>query len=173
MQLFYVSLLFCSFLCCRKNSNAVSPYSHPAIREKVDSIVIIKHARQMEVYSRQKLLTTYRICLGNDPTGPKHFKNDGKTPEGIYHIDGKNPNSHYHKCLGISYPSVADILYAKKYGKPTGGDIKIHGLPNDFDDEGQDDVKDDWTLGCIALTDKEIDELYSHVSVGTLVNILP
>jgi murein L,D-transpeptidase YafK len=173
MQLLRYVLILCSLSCCDPHTNAAAPHSGPAIREQVDSIVIIKHAREMQVYGHQRLLTSYRVCLGNNPVGPKHFQNDGKTPEGIYYINGKNPNSHYHKCLGISYPHDADRAYAKRFRKPTGGDIKIHGLPNDFGDEGQEDVKDDWTLGCIALNDKEIDELYAHTAVGTCVNILP
>lgn len=173
MQLLHASILLCSLVGCTLSSNSLPAETPAKIHEKVDSIVIVKHVRQMQVYGQSKLLTTYRVCLGNEPIGPKHFKNDGKTPEGIYHIDGKNPNSHYHKCLGISYPSAADVEYARRYHKPTGGDIKIHGLPNDFGPDKQDEVTDDWTLGCIALTDNEIDDLYAHISVGAIVNILP
>jgi murein L,D-transpeptidase YafK len=144
-----------------------------SIHEQVDSIVIVKNKREMQLYSHRQLLKVYHFCLGPEPVGQKHFKNDGKTPEGIYHIDSKNPNSHYHKCLGVSYPSPEDTRYAKSLGKSTGGDIKIHGLPNGKGYMAKTFSKVDWTLGCISLTDDEIDELYAHAVVGTCVNILP
>ena len=127
----------------------------------------------MEVYGNGQLLKVYHVCLGPQPIGPKHFRNDGKTPEGIYHIDSKNPKSLYHKALGVSYPSPEDTRYARAAGKPSGGDIKIHGLPNGEGDLAEEYSAQDWTLGCIALTDPEIDELYAHVAVGACVNILP
>ncbi len=127
----------------------------------------------MSVFHKGRLLKSYRVCLGPQPIGAKHFKGDGKTPEGLYYINGKNPGSHYHKALAVSYPSPGDMKYAAAHGLPAGGDIKIHGLPNGFGKDGQDDVKDDWTLGCIALTDEAIDEVYNHAAVGTRVNILP
>ena len=161
------------FLCDRQNLSGMPVNADGSIREPVDSIVIIKNKREMQVYSRQKLLKVWHVCLGPEPVGPKHFRNDGKTPEGIYYINSKNPNSHYHKCLGVSYPSTEDICYANSFGKPTGGDIKIHGLPNGKGYMAKEFVKEDWTLGCIALTDDEIDELYAHVAVGVCVNILP
>ncbi len=127
----------------------------------------------MYLYNHRRLLKVYHVCLGPEPAGPKHFRNDGKTPEGLYRVSGKNPHSHYHKCLAVSYPSAADIAYAKQFGRPAGGDIKIHGLPNGKGYLEKEFVKQDWTLGCIALTDDEIDELYAHVTNGAWVNILP
>jgi len=158
---------------CSQNSSSMPATTNASIHEQVDSIVVIKNKREMQLYSHQKLLKVYHVCLGPEPVGPKHFRNDGKTPEGIYYVNGKNPNSHYHKCLGVSYPSAEDIRYANRYGKSTGGDIKIHGLPNGKGYLANEFVKEDWTLGCIALTDDEIDELYAHIAVGTCVNILP
>lgn len=127
----------------------------------------------MQVYNHGRLLKSYHVCLGFAPEGAKHFRNDGKTPEGTYHIDGKNPNSHYHKALGVSYPSAKDIEYVHRHSKPTGGDIKIHGLPNGYGHLAEDYVKEDWTLGCIALTNEEVDEVYKYTAVGTIINILP
>ena len=146
-------LLLCS--ACT-NSNALTPEDNTTIvvKKPIDSIVVIKHDRQMQVYNKGRLLKTYHICLGFAPQGAKHFRNDGKRPEGIYRIDGKNPNSHYHKSLGVSYPPAKDIEYARRHNRPTGGDIKIHGLPNGYGDLEADYVKEDWTLGCIALTDE-------------------
>ena len=159
--------------CCKPRSNAMSPQTGAAIHEQVDSIVVIKNKRLMELYNHRKLLTSYHVCLGPEPVGAKHFRNDGKTPEGLYYINGKNPNSHYHKCLGISYPSLADMRFAQSFGKPAGGDIKIHGLPHGEERREKEYTAGDWTLGCIALTNNQVDELYNHTSIGTPINIQP
>lgn len=160
-------------LACHTNASAPRDNTRLSLKMPVDSIVIVKHEHKMLVYNRGNLLKLYRVCLGPQPLGAKHFRNDGRTPEGIYHINGKNPTSLYHKNLGVSYPSAADIAYAKKHGKPAGGDIKIHGLPNDYEHKPDECPTDDWTLGCIAMSDDDIDELYTHVSVGIPVNIQP
>ena len=169
----YVSVLSCGILLSCNGNSTGKPVANTILNEQVDSIVIVKSKRMMEVYNHQRLAKTYHVCLGPEPIGPKHVKNDGKTPEGMYHINGKNPNSHYHKCLGVSYPSAEDVRYAASVGKPTGGDIKIHGLPNGRGYLAKAFARMDWTAGCIALKDDEIDELYAHVAVGTCVNILP
>jgi len=116
---------------------------------------------------------TYKISLGRSPKGAKEFEGDRKTPEGFYTINDKNPNSGWHKNLGISYPNQKDINHAKSLGKSPGGLIKIHGLPNDNNYIGRFHGLFDWTLGCIAMTDKEIDELYKHVEIGTTIEIRP
>jgi len=139
----------------------------------VDSIVIIKQKRELFVYQKHQLLKIYRIALGAQPKGAKQYKGDMRTPEGMYFINGKNPKSTCHKSLGISYPSVKDREYAQSIGKDPGGDIKIHGLPNGQGYIGAAHTLKDWTWGCIAITDEEIDELYDHVKVGASVNILP
>ncbi len=165
--------LLCSLLLLYHQNSQGKPVApdEPLTRE-VDSIVVMKGMRVMQVYYRQQLLKSYSICLGFAPVGHKHFQGDGKTPEGMYRINGKNPNSTCHKNLGISYPNDADRTYARRYGKPTGGDIKIHGLLNGYDNP-TDFLAQDWTWGCIAVTNEEIDELYAHVPVGTYINILP
>lgn len=139
----------------------------------VDSIVVVKHLRLMSVYQRDTLLKIYRVALGDTPVGHKHFQGDEKTPEGLYTIFDKNSNSICHKNLGISYPNNADRAYAQKMGKPVGGDVKIHGLPNGQGYIGKAHLLDDWTNGCVAVTDEEIDELYAHTSTGIFINILP
>ncbi|HRO41303.1 MAG TPA: L,D-transpeptidase family protein [Flavipsychrobacter sp.] len=140
---------------------------------KVDSIVVIKHERTLCVFQNKMLLKTYRIALGRQPIGHKQYEGDKRTPEGLYHINAKNANSGYHKNLGISYPSNRDRLAAKRLGKSPGGDVKIHGLPNGQGYIGKAHLLKDWTYGCIAVTDEEVDELYKHVDVGTPINILP
>jgi len=156
-------------------TNAMERYFRARLKKgtRVDSIVVVKHLRQMSVYHQDTLLKIYRVALGDTPVGHKHFEGDEKTPEGLYHIFDKNPNSVCHKNLGISYPNDADRAFAQKAGRPAGGDIKIHGLPNGQGYIGSAHLLDDWTNGCVAVTDEEIDELYAHTPVGIPVNILP
>jgi murein L,D-transpeptidase YafK len=140
---------------------------------QIDRLVVYKSERQLLAYSDGKLIKTYTISLGKNPDGDKEFEGDERTPEGNYTINAKNPNSGYHKNLGISYPDKNDVIQAKLKGKPTGGDIKIHGLPNGQGYIGKFQRWSDWTWGCIALTNKEIDELYRSVEIGTPIEILP
>ncbi|MCL2888561.1 MAG: L,D-transpeptidase family protein [Elusimicrobia bacterium] len=140
---------------------------------KIDKIEILKSARKMNVYQNGALLKTYKIALGPNPVGPKEMQGDGKTPEGIYKVDGKNPNSLYHKNLGVSYPNADDITRAKKLGKNPGGDIKIHGIGKTYGYLGASHALYDWTLGCIAVTNEEIDEIYAHTPIGTEIEIKP
>ncbi len=139
----------------------------------IDQIVVYKSKRQLLVYSKGKWLKTYKISLGKSPVGSKQFEGDKKTPEGIYFINGKNSKSGYHKNLGISYPNQYDIENAKRLGKPTGGDVKIHGLKNNIGFVGKHHRWFDWTKGCIAVTNQEMDELYRAVNIGTKIEIKP
>ena len=127
----------------------------------------------MLAYSGENLLKTYTISLGKSPVGHKQFEGDNKTPEGVYTINDRNANSAYHKNLGVSYPNEADRKFAEKYGKSPGGLIKIHGLRNDRGYIGKFHRWKDWTAGCIAVTDKEIDELYKAVKHNAVIDILP
>jgi murein L,D-transpeptidase YafK len=139
----------------------------------IDKLVVYKSKRQLLAYSKGALLKTYSIALGRQPIGDKQFEGDKKTPEGLYFINGKNPNSGYYKNLGISYPNASDMKEAKKLGKPVGGDIKIHGLRNRGGLLGKCHRWFDWTLGCIAVTNEEMDELYNAVPIGTPIEIYP
>ena len=139
----------------------------------IDKILVLKSQRQLQIFAQGKLISKFTISLGKNPIGHKEFEGDSRTPEGIYFINTKNPNSHYHKNLGVSYPNAADIANAQKLGKSPGGDIKIHGLRNGTGFIGKFHRWYDWTAGCIALTDDEIDALYGHISVGTLIEIKP
>ncbi len=140
---------------------------------QVDSILVLKSKRELLVFNSKVLLKVYHASLGQIPVGPKQFKGDLKTPEGLYHINGRNAKSEAHKNLGISYPNDAQRAYAKKMGRPTGGDVKIHGALNGFNGDKTDYQGSDWTWGCIAVLDEEIDELFTHVPIGTPINILP
>ena len=153
--------------------NSKSNIKDISLSTTVDSILVIKNQHKMYVYNNNILLKIYRISLGTTPVGPKHFQGDRRTPEGIYHIFDKNPNSMAHKSLGIDYPNNKDRKYAKSYGQPTIGDIKIHGLLNGYEQYKDDFVNEDWTWGCIAVTNEDIDELYEYVKIGAVINIQP
>ena len=140
---------------------------------QIDSIVVYKSKRQLLAYVNGHPVKTYTISLGRQPVGAKEFEGDNRTPEGICFICSKNPKSGYHKNLGISYPGKNDIERAKQLGKATGGDIKIHGLRNGTGFIGRFHRWNDWTLGCIAVTNPEIDELYDAVEIGTKIEIKP
>lgn len=142
-------------------------YDGPA----VTSIQVHKADRKMYLLHNSDVLETYDIHLGGQPIGKKHFEGDGKTPEGIYYISHKNPNSTYHLSLGVSYPNDADRAYAAAAGKRTGGDIFVHGGP--VTKRSKQMRHDDWTAGCIAVTNKQIEQIYAMVKPGTPIIILP
>ena len=137
----------------------------------IDKILVTKSSHKMEVFFNSKLIKTYKIAFGRGGNDAKQFEGDKKTPEGIYTINSKNKDSGYHNNLGISYPNKFDIERCKKLNKPTGGDIKIHGLKNGFGFIGGMHRLFDWTLGCIAITNDEIDELSAHTPIGTVIEI--
>lgn len=134
---------------------------------EVTLIQVDKSDRKMYLFHGNELLKSYDFALGFAPVGHKEFEGDGKTPEGLYYISHKNPNSNYHLSLRISYPNEADIAFAEASDKDPGGDIFIHGGPN------KPVTRRDWTWGCIAVTDREIEIIYSMVKPGTPIHILP
>lgn len=140
---------------------------------QIDRIVVEKSKRHLLVYSKGQLIKTYPVSMGRSPVGDKQFEGDKKTPEGIYFIDSKNPHSECYKNLGISYPNSKDVEDARKLGRKTGGSIKIHGLLNGKGWVGRFHLFMNWTAGCIAVTNREMDELYNAVPVGTRVEIKP
>lgn len=142
-----------------------------ALNGPVDHILIRKSARSMTVFRQGRPLKAYRIALGFAPQGGKRRQGDGRTPEGRFTIDRLNPNSAYHLSMGIDYPRPQDRARAAAEGVDPGGDIFIHGQPNQRPDGER--LPGDWTAGCIAVADAEIRELYAAVRVGTTVEILP
>ncbi|HWA05150.1 MAG TPA: L,D-transpeptidase family protein [Ignavibacteria bacterium] len=136
-----------------------------------DSIVVFKSERKLLLYYRGKYLKTYSISLGDSPIGHKEKEGDEKTPEGLYSISGRNPNSKYHLSLRISYPNEQDKLNAEKNGYSPGGDIMIHGLPNSTGFLEDYYVNNDWTDGCIAVTNDEIEEIWGAVKDRTPIYI--
>ena len=143
------------------------------VSSKIDYIKVDKSERKLFAYSKGRLNKVYKISLGKNPDGEKQYQGDNKTPEGVYYINAKNANSIAYKNLGISYPNNKDILTAKKLNKPTGGDIKIHGMMNGLGLIGRIHSFSDWTNGCIAVTNSEMDELFKYVKIGTKIKIVP
>ena len=138
-----------------------------------DSVVVEKSLRRLTLYSGGLPVRTFDVALGQKPVGAKERIGDFRTPEGLYAIDGRNPFSRYHKGLHISYPNAADLTRAQQMGVTAGGDVMIHGLPNGEGAIGSDHRAYDWTNGCVAVTDDEIDEIWTEVPIGTPVRIKP
>ncbi len=164
LRVILVTLSFLGLSGCFSFSSGPAPYTGPAIT----LVEIHKADRKMFLIAGDKVVKTYNIQLGGNPVGPKQFEGDGKTPEGSYYITHRNPRSAYHLSLGISYPNAAQVAYAKAQGKQPGGDIFVHGQPNRRSSGGGD-----WTAGCIAVTNREIEEIYRMVNPGTPINIFP
>ncbi|KGJ08138.1 hypothetical protein EQ718_04475 [Paracoccus versutus] len=135
----------------------------------ITQIVVKKADRKMYLVSGKEVVKSYKIDLGNQPFGHKQFEGDGRTPEGLYFIDRFNPRSRYHLSVGISYPSAQDVANAAARGQRPGGDIFIHGLGP----EGRALNRPDWTAGCIAVTDQEIEEIFTMLRPGVPIFIYP
>jgi murein L,D-transpeptidase YafK len=140
---------------------------------RADRVVVRKRARILELYQSTQLLRTYAIALGREPLGHKQQEGDGRTPEGRYVLDYRNPRSSYHKALHVSYPSAADTDAARSRGVSPGGLIMVHGVRNGLGFVGRLHRIFDWTDGCIAVTDAEIDEIWRCVPDGVAIEIEP
>lgn len=145
----------------------------PASTDLADRLVVNKSKRELLLYKGQTVIRTYHVALGRQPVGPKLREGDKRTPEGIYTISAKYAQSAYHRALRISYPSTADRERARRQGVSPGGDILIHGLPNGRGWLGPVHRWMDWTQGCVAVTDQEIEEIWRLVAVGTPIQINP
>lgn len=159
-------VLLIGLAACSQEPSKFKSYSGPPVTQ----VVVNKGARQMLLMSGNTVLKAYRIGLGNEPIGHKEFEGDGKTPEGLYYIDRRNPDSRYHLSVGVSYPNEQDRAFALAQGRLPGGDIFIHGQGP----EGHVLARQrrDWTVGCIAVTDPEVEDIYAMVGDGTPILIL-
>lgn len=139
--------------------------------EPADSILVEKAARRLTLLDAQgHAVRVYEhIQLGDEPVGPKHFEGDERTPEGRYVIDYGNPDSAYHLSLHVSYPDSRDVAFARMQGRRPGGQIFLHGQPTGMDQR----PPGDWTDGCIALSNEEIEEIWARVGDGTPIDIVP
>jgi murein L,D-transpeptidase YafK len=138
-----------------------------------DSVVVNKSRHELLLLQRGRVLRSYRVALGHQPVGPKTMQGDGRTPEGRYQIDSRNPQSRFHLALHISYPNATDTKRAGHLQVDAGGDIMIHGLPRWAGILGRTHRALDWTDGCIAVSNSEIEEIWRLVPVGTAVQINP
>jgi murein L,D-transpeptidase YafK len=147
--------------------------SKTAAPERADSVLILKKDHVLELLAGGKVMRSYKVALGSGGLAAKERAGDARTPEGHYTIDSRNEHSAYHKALHVSYPNDEDRRRAAKLGVSPGGSIMIHGLPNGKGWIGAAHRTIDWTLGCVAVTDDEIDEIWRLVPVGTPVEIRP
>ncbi len=155
-------ILLCGLAAC--GNSKFRTYRGPP----VTFVVVEKAERKMYLLHHEKVLKKYDIGLGFAPEGHKEFEGDGRTPEGLYTIDRRNPDSRFHLSVGISYPNEADREYAKAQEKEPGGDIFIHGQgPRHQKSRG------DWTEGCIWITDRQMEDVYAMVKDGTPILIRP
>ena len=162
-RLLLILVLALGLAACGKRDTKFRTYKGP----EVTSVQIQKGARKMYLLHNERVLKAYDVGLGFMPEGHKQFEGDGKTPEGTYYMTFKNPKSRYHLSLYVNYPNVVDREYAASQDRKPGGEIFIHGGP-------KNPVKvRDWTEGCIAVTDDQIEEVYSMVNVGAPIHILP
>lgn len=175
-SIFLFILLGCSSLVYGQADHRRAHYfeTFVEVTQEIDSMVVYKSKRELVCYHNQQRVKTYIISLGVEPVGKKQFEGDMKTPEGLYYIHSRDTISQYHSNLGISYPNTEDSLYAASLGKSAGGDIKIHGFPNNHKPyQEKEFLNKDWTIGCIAVSDHEIDELYRWVKENCPILILP
>jgi murein L,D-transpeptidase YafK len=142
-------------------------------KSSVDRLVVYKSERKLVLLSDGKEVRSYKVALGGEPVGPKGRQGDHRTPEGVYVLDSRNPNSHFYKAFHISYPNARDIAVAKKLGVSPGGDIMLHGLPKEYAWVGKAHALHDWTDGCVAVANGEMDEIWKLVRVGTPIEIKP
>ncbi|HBM51112.1 L,D-transpeptidase family protein [Marinobacter sp. UBA3607] len=140
---------------------------------EITQVVVNKGERRLHLLSGDRKVRSYRISLGDNPVGHKLYEGDSRTPEGDYTLDWRNPESNFYKSIHISYPSPKDRELAQAWGLDPGGSIMIHGLPNDVGDMAFAYVGLDWTEGCIAVTNEEMDEIWALVNDGTPIRIMP
>lgn len=140
---------------------------------QIERIVVSKDRKELYLISGDTMVRYYPVAFGFSPFGHKQFEGDGRTPEGLYYIDYKNPQSQFTKSLHVSYPNKGDLSFAKSKGKSAGGDIMVHGLPSD--DRKRQLISKihpmNWTQGCIAVNNEQMEEIYALVQTNTLIEI--
>jgi murein L,D-transpeptidase YafK len=162
---FFLVLLASALPCAA--SDALSKDTH------ADKVLVLKSERTLELLDHGKVLKKYKVALGGAPVGKKEKQGDHKTPEGLYMLDRRNEHSQFYRPLHISYPNTEDRERARKSGVAPGGDIMLHGLPNGYGWLGGRHRLRDWTDGCIAVTNDEMDEIWRAVADGTPIEIRP
>ena len=140
---------------------------------QADRVVIEKRAHTLTLYSGEQAIARFWVALGKDPVGRKLCQGDNRTPEGMYYVSGRKENSDFHRALRISYPSPQDVSRARMWGCEPGGDIMIHGLKQDWGKLSRFHRLRDWTKGCVAVTNEEIERIWALVPDGAEVEIRP
>lgn len=149
----------------------VQEAAQPALH--ADRVLVLKKERKLQLLSQGKMIRSYKVALGGDPIGPKTRQGDHKTPEGVYMLDSRNPHSQFYKSIHISYPSAREREAARQRGVSPGGDVFVHGLPNGYGWVASSHRLKDWTDGCVAVTNAEMDEIWQAVADGTPIEIRP
>jgi murein L,D-transpeptidase YafK len=157
----------------RANASAAGDSGRVESAIVADRIVVEKGRRRLTLLRNGVAVRRYSVALGQNPVGAKRRRGDMRTPEGTYSIEARVERSRYHLALRISYPSAADVARARALGVSPGGDIMIHGLPNGRGSVGAAHRQVDWTEGCIAVTNEEIEEIWRAVPLGTVIEIRP
>ena len=172
---FLIRLFFsCVFCMAIFSNNSGVASSELQVGDKADYVIVKKAERKLYLYRGTEILKTYRIALGKEPDGHKIREGDSRTPEGRYTLDWRNPNSKFYRSIHISYPSKSDYRDARERGDAPGGAIMIHGQPSDWVEKTKLLFnQDDWTEGCIAVQDYEMDEIWDAVDDGTPIEIIP
>jgi murein L,D-transpeptidase YafK len=152
---------------------ALAAGAPPAEGSLADRVVIDKSEHSLTLYAGERRLASFRVALGRQPVGAKLCRGDDRTPEGRYYVSGRKENSDFHRALRLSYPSDFDRLRAFEAGCEPGGDIMIHGLKEDWGRDSRYHRRIDWTKGCIAVTNEEIEQIWSMVPDGVAVEIRP
>jgi murein L,D-transpeptidase YafK len=141
--------------------------------QKAERVLVLKREHKLLLLSGDTVIKTYSVALGRGGLAPKQQQGDHRTPEGMYRIDRRKENSRFHRALHISYPNETDLEHARKVGVSPGGDIMIHGITNGLGWLGSAHRLIDWTDGCVAVTDAEIEEIWAMVPDGTPIEIRP
>lgn len=143
------------------------------VQSQVDLVVIYKRDRLLQLKRNGQVVRNFNIALGGQPEGHKRIEGDGRTPEGVYTLDWRNSKSQFYRSMHVSYPREEDVETAKRWGELPGGLIMIHGLPNGKQAQEIGHPRNDWTNGCIAVTNDQMDEIWSLVDDGTTIIIFP
>jgi murein L,D-transpeptidase YafK len=173
MRLLFAATLTLMIVAGPLSGNAALANLGPEDQMKADLVVVYKGERILQLKRAGRVLKTFPIALGRDPTGPKLQEGDGRTPEGVFTLDWRNPVSRFYRAIHISYPHEGKAEQAMRWGVSPGGQIMLHGLPNGLTAERIGHPRRDWTNGCIALTNEEIDEIWARVEDGTTIIIYP
>ncbi|MEZ5848476.1 MAG: L,D-transpeptidase family protein [Geminicoccaceae bacterium] len=150
----------------------IAPRGH-ARTGRVDRVVVLKRKRVLQLISKGDVVHSFRIALGREPRGDKRFEGDGRTPEGLYWLDSWKGDSRFYKAIRISYPNRADVELASRMGRSAGGAIMVHGLASEIEHWGPNHYLFNWTEGCIAVTNEEMDVIWNSVRPGTPIEIRP